>query len=59
MEGDLLATHVVNYFQSFFSTNPTRGSMEFLSKIEPLVNEPMCVDLSCDFTKNDLVLALK
>lgn len=59
LEGDHLDTHIVDYFQNLFSTNSNKGPMDFLSKIEPRVNEKMYDNLSRDFTKGDILYALK
>lgn len=59
LEGQPLDNHIVDYFQTLFSTNTDKGNMVFLLNMEPRINETMDVDLFRDFTKDEICRALK
>lgn len=59
LEGALLGEHIENYFASLFLTSEERGSMEFLETIKMRLSEQMEVDLSRDYTLEEIEWALK
>lgn len=54
LEGDKLDDHIMNYFQSIFSTNTTKGPLEFLSNMGKRVIDAMNVELTHEFTREKI-----
>lgn len=59
LKGDLLANHIVNYFQDLFSANTAKGPMDSLLDMGPRISQAMREDISCAFTNEKVHIALK
>lgn len=59
LEGDLLDKHIVDYFQTLFTANPTKGLMDPLLDMDPRIDDTMSSDLTCDFIDEEVVKTLK
>lgn len=59
LKGPQLEAHIVDYFQSIFSTSTDREPMDFLSGIEKRLTRDMKDDLSKPFVDEEVVSTLK
>lgn len=46
LEGEILDTHIVNYFQELFTTNPENEPLTLLASVQRRITTGMCEEIS-------------
>lgn len=59
LDGEIMETHVVDYFRTLFIANLGNGPLESLLNIDSRIDEAMRDDLSREYTEDEMINALK